>query len=141
MESFLSQPGLVKTPLNDQKLDYNKLTSRLVQISTKVYGQQPEVASVCLQRPASDPNVAGEVTRVYASIKARATWATCFLGMCSLVICQQHCADSMCLRHHSHSVATYLISLSMSHPMQAMPLQNQPSVSLHRQKHAEVRCN
>jgi len=62
VEAFLSQPGLVQTPLNGRKLDHKKLVAIGVDIATKVYGQSAERASLCLQRPATDPNVTGAVT-------------------------------------------------------------------------------
>ena len=60
LESFSSQPGLVKTPLNGPKLDYGQLVSGAVNLSTIVYGQKPEIAAACLQRPATDPNLTGD---------------------------------------------------------------------------------
>ncbi len=59
VEVFLSQPGLVQTPLNGRKLDHSKLVAMGVDIATKVYGQSAERASLCLQRPATDPDVTG----------------------------------------------------------------------------------
>lgn len=59
MECFASQPGLVQTQLNMRKLDHSKLTSNLLDISTRIYGQRADRASLCLQRPASDPTVTG----------------------------------------------------------------------------------
>lgn len=59
VEVFISQPGLVQTPLNGRKLDHSKLIAISVDIATKIYGQSAERASLCLQRPATDPNVTG----------------------------------------------------------------------------------
>ncbi len=59
VECFASQPGLVQTQLNMRKLDHSKLTSNLLDISTRIYGQRADRASLCLQRPASDPTVTG----------------------------------------------------------------------------------
>ena len=59
MEVFASQPGLVQTQLNMRKLDHGKLTANLVDLATRVYGQRADKASLCLQRPASDPTVDG----------------------------------------------------------------------------------
>ena len=60
VEVFLSQPGLVQTPLNGRKLDHKKLVAIGVDIATKVYGQGADRAANCLKRPATDPNVRGE---------------------------------------------------------------------------------
>ena len=60
VEVFLSQPGLVQTPLNARKLDHSKLVAISVDIATKIYGQSAARASLCLQRPATDPHVRGE---------------------------------------------------------------------------------
>ena len=70
VESFISQPGLVNTPLNGRKLDKNKLVARAVDISATVYGQKPEVASYCLQRPATDPTVSGMCVRKDGAMRA-----------------------------------------------------------------------
>lgn len=59
VEVFLSQPGLVQTPLNARKLDHSKIVAIGVDLATKVYGQSPVRGSLCLQRPATDPNVSG----------------------------------------------------------------------------------
>ena len=59
MEVFLSQPGLVQTPLNARKLDHSKIVAIGVDLATKVYGQSATRGSLCLQRPATDPNVSG----------------------------------------------------------------------------------
>ena len=59
VEVFLSQPGLVQTPLNARKLDHSKVVAIGVDLATKVYGQSATRGSLCLQRPATDPNVAG----------------------------------------------------------------------------------
>ena len=63
VECFISQPGLVATPLNGRKLDHQKLTANLVDLATKVYGQSPARGSLCLQRPATDPSVTGQTFR------------------------------------------------------------------------------
>jgi len=59
VEFFASQPGLVQTQLNMRKLDHSKLSANLIDISTRLGGQRAETASLCLQRPATDPTVAG----------------------------------------------------------------------------------
>jgi NAD(P)-dependent dehydrogenase (short-subunit alcohol dehydrogenase family) len=59
VEAFISQPGLVQTPLNARKLDHSKLVAISVDLATKVYGQNAARAALCLQRPATDPNVTG----------------------------------------------------------------------------------
>lgn len=62
VEVFLSQPGLVQTPLNARKLDHSKIVAIGVDLATKVYGQSPVRGSLCLQRPATDPNVSGNAS-------------------------------------------------------------------------------
>ena len=47
--------ALCKTELNGRKLDHRKLSAVAIDLSTKVYGQHADKASVCLTRPASDP--------------------------------------------------------------------------------------
>lgn len=62
MEVFASDLGLAQTQLNGRKLDPWKLLTAVVKILTKVYGQSAEQGSLSLQRPATDPNVAGAGT-------------------------------------------------------------------------------
>ena len=59
VECFASQPGLVQTELNGRKLDHRKLTAISVDIAAKVMGKDARSASLCLQRPATDPTVTG----------------------------------------------------------------------------------
>lgn len=61
VEAFASQPGLVQTELNGRKLDHRKLTAISVDIAAKLIGKDARSASLCLQRPASDPTVTGVV--------------------------------------------------------------------------------
>ena len=60
IDCLISQPGLVKTPLNGRKLDHRKLSAIGVDLATKVYGQEASQAANCLIRPATDPTVEGE---------------------------------------------------------------------------------
>ncbi len=60
VDCLISQPGLVKTPLNGRKLDHRKLSAIGVDLATKVYGQDASQAANCLIRPATDPTVEGE---------------------------------------------------------------------------------
>ncbi|CAL5228139.1 g11218 [Coccomyxa viridis] len=59
IDCLISQPGLVKTPLNGRKLDHRKLSAIGVDLATKVYGQEASQAANCLIRPATDPTVEG----------------------------------------------------------------------------------
>ena len=59
VDVFAAQPGLVATQLNGRKLDHRKLSAVGVDLAAKVIGQNAERASLCLQRPSSDPAVAG----------------------------------------------------------------------------------
>lgn len=59
VEVFASQPGLVQTELNGRKLDHRKLSAISVDISAKIIGKDARTASLCLQRPATDPTVSG----------------------------------------------------------------------------------
>jgi hypothetical protein len=59
VECFASHPGLINTELNNRKLDRSKLSAILINIAAKTGGQRAEIASYCIQRPSSDPNVTG----------------------------------------------------------------------------------
>ena len=59
VDVFAAQPGLVQTQLNARKLDHRKLSAVGVDLAAKLIGQSADRASLCLQRPASDPAVAG----------------------------------------------------------------------------------
>ena len=59
VDVFAAQPGLVQTQLNARKLDHRKLSAVGVDLAAKLIGQSADRASLCLQRPATDPAVAG----------------------------------------------------------------------------------
>ena len=59
IECFTANPGIVNTPLNGPKLDHNKLTGNLMDISSSLAGQTTEEASICITRAATDPALAG----------------------------------------------------------------------------------
>ena len=59
MESYISQPGLVDTDMNRSKLDPGKFVTKVVSLATSMSGQRAEIAAACLQRPATDPSLAG----------------------------------------------------------------------------------
>lgn len=59
VEVFLSQPGLVQSPLTTRKLDHKKAIANVMELSARVYGHGPKPGSLCLQRPATDPDLRG----------------------------------------------------------------------------------
>ena len=59
IECFTANPGIVNTPLNGPKLDHNKLTGNLMDISSSLAGQTTEEASICITRAATDPALEG----------------------------------------------------------------------------------
>ena len=59
IECFTANPGIVNTPLNGPKLDHNKLTGNLMDITSSLAGQSTEEASICITRAATDPALEG----------------------------------------------------------------------------------
>ena len=100
MEVFASQPGLVQTELNGRKLDHRKLSAMTIDISTKLIGKDARTASLCLQRPATDPTVAGAVSAepvrpCVLSERARQQCLQCHA--CIWVITGARCGKMICI--------------------------------------------
>lgn len=60
VEAFMCQPGLVQSNLTTTKLDKSKVIANLMEVSSRVYGQNVERGSLCLQRAATDPLLKGD---------------------------------------------------------------------------------
>ena len=59
VEVFLCQPGLVSSALY-AKADYGKLTTNLINVTQKIYGQSPARGCLGELRAATDPTIEGK---------------------------------------------------------------------------------
>ena len=64
VEAFAAHPGLTQTPKVVKEYSPKVLAVYPLAISTLLWGQSPWRASLCLERPATDPIVAGKATTV-----------------------------------------------------------------------------
>ena len=83
IEVFTANPGIAQTPLNNVKLDRNKLTANLVDITSNLIGQSAEEASYCISRPATDPTVSGELVLLILAAHAPDASQGASLLLCS----------------------------------------------------------